>query len=351
MSTKIINNQHKTLSIFSNQFYNLFNNNSKAFQQIIKQIINEQKQLQLPANIINIALCNLNELIKLDPECILSINNKLENGLISDEKITNKLSTLYFNRILIDNKLRYPYNPISREQIYNNFSSIKKQSLELFLEFRNIKPNQADISMLVIRPEFVHCKDDIIKFLIDYKFEIIHQSTKKINFKQYYNLYQDVVNKPKTVKTFPSRTLTYLSGHSVIIVFRDQINRYNPSSAIDNICDGFFKDFKGTEGVKNPNTIRGGVIYNSAKQLKFDQLDNLITNLALDPFGMIRQVINNPKETINTFHHRAHSDNYIMVYTSAGIHLPNNDEFITDFGTIFSPAEIIKITNILKKKQ
>lgn len=219
---------------------------------------------------------------------------------------------------------------------FSDIDNIKKGIIRDIVKF--------DPGLMIIRPEMLHVTNEICEFLKRHNFRIDFLIKKKISIEEYFNLYKkEIANNFQNFRfVLPSRTLAYTNGVSCIIVFTAiKKNKDLP------LADLFSSKFKGREGVKAINTIRGGIIYKEALRLNFNKINSPIIKMAIDPFAIYENLI---KKTDGNFYHlKTTPQFYMLMYTAQGIHCSTYEELSCDLASVFSSNQLLKLKLKLEK--
>ena len=203
-----------------------------------------------------------------------------------------------------------------------------------------------DPGLIIVRPEMFHVTENICDFLEKRNFKVIFLSEKKITAEEYFFLYsREIVHNAQNFRlALPSRTLAYTNAKSSIIVFT-RANNFGGEH--DHLADSFFEKYKGWEGNKSENTIRGDIIHKEALRLGFDTLKNSEIAIAIDPFATYSELV---KEKVGDFYHLKTSfEFYMFMYTAQGVHCPNYEELPRNLATIFSLNNLVELKDTLEK--
>lgn len=232
-----------------------------------------------------------------------------------------------------------PDNKMERGNILE-INSDKREVVSNILKF--------DPGLIIVRPEMFHITGKICDFLRLNGFSVVFLTEKPIEIKEYFDLYREVIrNVPELKVILPSRTLTYTNAKSSIIVFIEKESHYLDTKV--HLADLFSAKFKGREGVKAENTIRGDIVHNEALKLGFDKLDDPIIAAAVDPFAVYAEVIKGKGK--NLYHLKTTPDLYSLMYTAQGIHCPTYAELPRDFASILSLSQLSNLMKELEKSK
>lgn len=277
----------------------------------------------------------------------LSINNRntLKSHKIRREKFAGNLNKSiavgqeYLSKIFSKSGIDDGID----NQIPKGIRGIAPEKREIILDILKFDPE-----LIIVRPEMYHMTRSICDFLKKNNFEIKFLIRKKISIKEYYNLYKkEIIRNSQNFRSIlPSRTLAYINAKSSIIILTK--SRYNFKKCNTHFADLFSVKFKGREGEKSINTIRGDIIYNEAIRLGFNKLNNRTIVAAIDPFEIYGELIK--KRTGNYYHLRTSPQNYALMYTGQGIHCSTYVELPNDLASILNLKQLIKLKFNLKSK-
>jgi hypothetical protein len=284
--------------------------------------------LEIPTNITNLALENkktnsnmpkkLKDLLEYDKIDCLTIEEK--HDLI--------VTAFNFGDKFLEN--------IMSENADGLTHSTDPEIEEFLAKFNNI-------GMLIIRPEMYHISAKIENFLNQKGLDILDTFNLPINYKQYLSLYRDVVKNPKAKFSMPTRTLTYTNGESRVIICIDR-SPQNYTSLPDKIV----KDFKGVGGVLSTEkqTIRGSIIYEEAIKLGFHELLDQTIREAIDPFGVLRLIVDFPQYQTDLAKSLAIPLTR-LTYNAVSVHIPDQSEISRDMSTILEKDQIVNLSKMV----
>ncbi|MBD3362368.1 hypothetical protein GF362_01475 [Candidatus Dojkabacteria bacterium] len=227
------------------------------------------------------------------------------------------------------------------------FESIDENNCEK-TEYISELTEDGNIALLLVKPDMYHIYDSFREFLEDNGFQILYEADKILDIETYEKIYhekiygenfcEDFREIPKSIvrKLCPQRIMLLTESPSRLMVFTDPQNRYKDS----NLPDGFSKDFKGRQGIQDNATMRGSIIYQEAKRLGFNTLENPILANALDPLHVYRNLIEDPKSPLDK--HLPMEDR-LLQYTGAGVHASKNNEIRGDLGALCTEDELQEI--------
>jgi hypothetical protein len=195
------------------------------------------------------------------------------------------------------------------------------------------KINFSELAMVVVRPEIFFLSNRIIDYLKGCDYDILINQDSIINFKKYWALYNHGLIEKDGFNDFPTRTLSYISGPSKIIVFK--------KAGIKNLQKVFNDISKGTRGKYSPNTIRGDIVYSGLHHAK--NVNEDLYYKSLDPLGIYRAIVENKIPSDQS--HSLYEDPFLF-YAGAGIHTPEDYEQYRDMGILLDLQSLEKLTNI-----
>jgi len=260
--------------------------------------------------------------------------------LVGDLDKSNKVGQEYltdaFSKEGIDTN---PDKKISRGGI-EEISPEKRETVSNILKF--------DPGLVIVRPEMYHVTGKICDFLKKNGFRVDFLTEKRIQIKEYFDLYKEVIrNVPDLKVILPSRTLTYTNAKSSIIVFTEMESHFLETKV--HLADLFSAKFKGREGLKAENTIRGDIVHNEALRLGFDKLEDPVVAAAVDPFAIYGEVVKGKTE--NLYHLKTTPELYTLMYTAQGIHCPSYAEMPRDLASILSLGQLSRLETELEKSK
>lgn len=189
-----------------------------------------------------------------------------------------------------------------------------------------------DVGLVLVRPECYMIKDKFKTFLRINGYDILHESSIRINFKQYLLLYYDSFILDSTFYDFPSRTFNYIDNDCYLFVVKK--TTYNKSVS-DCLCK-----LKGIQGIYRQGTMRGDLGFCFLKQNieNYKFLSDAV--IPLDPIGSARMLVRN-----KIYHDKSHevSDIPLLYYCGQTVHVPNGNEIKKDLITLCNDNEVEKI--------
>lgn len=216
---------------------------------------------------------------------------------------------------------------------FEKITSLSHEVRRRLLEPKEESLDGIDLSkkgLIVIRPEARFLDSQIIDFIEEYGCEILKDKELEINTKQYWAMYNDgfVLS---SINDFPTRTLTYTSGDSRMVIFS------NDSCGEGRLQECFNDKFKGRSGVKSSEpTIRGTIVKRGFEEAKKGNSDLFYSSL--DPIGMYRAIVSGK---INTSDEFSEAEDPFMFYAGQGVHIPDDsEELYTCLGVLLSKEDI-----------
>ena len=205
-----------------------------------------------------------------------------------------------------------------------------------------------DPELIIVRPEMYHITGQICDFLKKNGFRVDFLTEKRMQIKEYFDLYKEVIrNVPEAKIVLPSKALTYTNAKSSIIVFTEMESHFLETKV--HLADLFYAKFKGREGSRVENTIRGDIVHGEALRLGFDKLEDPVIATAVDPFAIYGEVV---KGKAGNFRHlETTPEFYTLMHTAQGIHCPNYAELPRDLASIFSLGQLSKLESELEKSK
>lgn len=187
----------------------------------------------------------------------------------------------------------------------------------------------ADVGMLLVRPDMVHIAPEIERFLGEH-FSLLEVSDITVTPEQYWSMYEHVITSKERTYSRLTRAAIYLGSPSRLMVFERQETEKDGVSAPDHL----FK-FKGKQGIEEPGTLRGDIVYKEAVDVGLHTLnDPQIAHIA-DPFGAYRKMMRSKIEGLHS------SLEYpLLFYTAVGVHIPDAQEIQRDLA-LFDPEGAI----------
>lgn len=285
----------------------------------------------------------------------LKYNNELSSLRRNTVEIREMFGDIFFNKSINNEISRKEFeeaNDYLSEIVYGKEIAIalKNQNLEYInkLYRETIEKYKKDFSkdfdinsigMMIVRPEIYDNKMDVINYLKKLKLEILYYRTGKLNFEQYWMLYNHGLTYQYTLNDFPTRTYNYINKNCCFIVVSGNPLEYNFESISDYLCS-----LKGSPGLLMPNTFRGDLCINSLK--KFLNRDGTLKkefNIFLDPICAYRKIVSGDVDQNKTDNHQIGTNYPMLFYAGQGIHIPNSCEIEKDINVIFSENELRKI--------
>ncbi len=199
-----------------------------------------------------------------------------------------------------------------------------------------------DIGLALVRPEMYHHTPAILDALMTFGFTINHVDDRTITPDQYQALYGSVFKHPIVTDTWATRTMVYLNSPCSMIIFSDPEHRFVPIK----LADAFVQTYKGREGIRDPATIRGGVVFEEATRLGFHSLSNPTLEGALDPLVAYRHVVALPGQQPHSHIPKPYA---LLKYVAVSVHAPNSEELPRDLAALNSYGELQTIYEQVRK--
>lgn len=200
----------------------------------------------------------------------------------------------------------------------------------------------SDIELTLVRPEMYHHTPAILDALRTFGFSILHVDDRTITPDQYQMVYGSVFRHPNVQDTWATRTMVYLDSPCSMIIFSDPENRFAPKK----LADAFVQIYKGREGIRDPATIRGGVVFDEATRLGFQTLADQTLAKALDPMNAYRYVVELPGQQPHSYLPKAFA---LLKYVAVSVHAPNSEELPRDLAALNTLGELTTLYEQIRK--
>ena len=194
------------------------------------------------------------------------------------------------------------------------------------------------IGMVIIRPETLDETDDYLTLLETSGLSVIINRLARINFSQYWSLYNQGLSDWNSKHDFPTRTLNYVNKDiRILVVLGDPCVLKSAS-----VSDFLTENIKGKQGTYTRNTLRGDIAYTALRPLvKTDGLGFIVgSNLALDPIGAYRKLVRGAIPSDRT-HQTA--DSPLLFYAGQGVHIPSQFEIGRDMRVLCNEEDLAHI--------
>jgi len=239
---------------------------------------------------------------ELKPEIMLSYNKKMINWLytINDTLETEKLKSIIDNDIDIVNK-------------------------------KIIKTNVSKCGLVIVKPEMLGMRNELIKFLESRNFVVKSIIRKKISRKQFKMIYKRQLTSQETQFDLPTRMINLINKTMYIFVVT--------KNECEN-CSNELNQFKGKLGQINDFTIRG---------IGANYINNIIKNASssemsyIDPIQMCRGNVKYDFGNDNSVF--VNLENPILFFIANCVHIPDNKELEEHIKILLSQREINKFIN------
>jgi hypothetical protein len=259
-----------------------------------------------------------------------------DEELSKDWDLSRKAGEIFMKRVF----QKYQYDMFLTHSIFkdkeNILASAKKKEIAKHLLYR-------DHTLVVIRPELYHSTQKIINFLKERGFCVVTVFNKEINPETYWQMYKTAIVHKDAADTIPSRTMIYTNSPAKVILLRS--SKYYPQLE-ELLADSFFSFYKGNQGVRDLNTLRGGLVFSEAVKLGFNTLENPIIKMACDPLGAYRHKIKGNSKAKTIPHGHLLEEYQMLQYTGVGIHVPDSGEFLDDVCSLLSLRQLKTLQNL-----
>ena len=135
---------------------------------------------------------------------------------------------------------------------------------------------QKGVVPILVRPETFHLTYRITAFLKERGFEIVSMKTQRIGLEKYWAIYEHVFGDPIKENHVRRRAFGYINRPACLLIIKHK-NSDNSRECADLIT----KKHKGIAGIKDNNTLRGGLIYDEISAIL--NSNNKKDLFALDP--------------------------------------------------------------------
>ena len=190
-----------------------------------------------------------------------------------------------------------------------------------------------NLAAILIRPEMFHARGQIMDFLKQNGLIIAYTHEFCVSYTQYCKVCEDTIGLAEAIYNIPTRSLVYTAGQCLLVLLSDQ-------NCTESLADKVVRELKGTGGIYNPNTIRGGIVYQEASRLGFNTLSDPTLQAALDPAGIYRWLVKSP---LHKALKGSQPEDQLLKYNAISVHVPDQSEMKRDL--ILLP-ESIKISDI-----
>lgn len=140
--------------------------------------------------------------------------------------------------------------------------------------------------------------------------------------RSYWQMYRHDLYRPETMHSRLTRAALYIGSKCSLMVFQSEDDGQEP------LADYMRGTLKGTQGVYQPGTLRGDIVYRNAVDLGLHRLSEPDVDpripRAVDPFGAYQTLV-----TASAGPH-AHLEYPLLFYTGVGVHVPDYREIGTD---------------------
>lgn len=177
-----------------------------------------------------------------------------------------------------------------------------------------------EIGMVLVRPDMFHARSRIERFLAE-RFRLLVSETVEVTPAMYWQVYSEAILDREMPQSRLSRAAVYIGSSCQLVLFEGSVAD-DPEQLP--VADHTYGYLKGEKGVRQPGTLRGEVVYQSAVDLDLHNLSNQTVGLAADPFGAYRKIVHQ----LPGKHNRL--DYPLLFFTGVGVHVPNFSELQRD---------------------
>lgn len=175
-------------------------------------------------------------------------------------------------------------------------------------------------ALILIRPDMMHARNEFSTFIRD-RFKMLLEQEVEMDSQTYWTIYQYDRYSRESMHCRLTRAAISIGSTCCVMLFEDV------STGSKNFADVFFETYKGKQGIYNPQTLRGGIVYAKAITLGLhDAISSQVNKrlwYAADPFGAYREsAANNVYCQTLTYP--------LLFYTGVGVHVPDGIEIRTD---------------------
>lgn len=174
------------------------------------------------------------------------------------------------------------------------------------------------VGMLLIRPDMFHLAPRVEAF-VEQHFTLRESTTTVVTPDTYWALYADAITGRETAQSRLTRAAVYVGSPCKLLLF-EQAAEQGMAAA-----DRMFYHYKGKQGIEQPDTLRGDLVYHEALRMGLHTLADNHLAQAVDPFGAYRKIVR--ERTASACHELAHP---LLFFTGVGIHVPNRAELSRD---------------------
>lgn len=185
------------------------------------------------------------------------------------------------------------------------------------------------IGMLLIRPDMTHISPKVETFISD-RFEILDVSDITMTPDAYWAMYSDAIIGRETRQSRLTRAAVYINSVCRLMVF----GRAEATGQDTPVANQVFTELKGKQGVAQPGTLRGDLVYTAAVSAGFHNLTSPEVALAVDPFGAYRKITQGTSS--GPYSSLTHP---LLFFTGVGIHVPDHNEMQRDLELFKQPTE------------
>jgi hypothetical protein len=189
---------------------------------------------------------------------------------------------------------------------------------------------RAGVSAIVIRPEVRHISPLIYQYLEENYFNILFSKTLTLNFDQYWGIYEHAFGDPIKEGHVRRRMFGYAGREIELLLINDLEGRYGKTGV--DLAEGLKREHKGTAGVYDGKTLRGGLIYAEMNMVLKSRRNSVF--YALDPIAQYRY--SNPRNHSNGF-----MDHVLL--NLPGVHLPEGHEVLKDLSIMLDIEDFTKL--------
>ena len=214
------------------------------------------------------------------------------------------------------------------DQVDNIFSSANRDPQT---QVRNIGAELSQrVGMILIRPDMLH-ESSTFENLLHQRFTLLHTEDVIMTSEAYWGIYSHDMYRTDIMHTRLTRAAMYIGSTCKLIIYADL------SEGNYNVADFSRNTLRGNQGVYDPGTLRGEIVYNAGLALGLHTLEDDIVARAVDPFRAYRDMAARPDGAHSSLRYP------LLFYTGVGVHVPDGIEITNDLPMLtgFRPNQTV----------
>lgn len=236
------------------------------------------------------------------------------------------------NRALLD---RLNFDPtvdnpddLNNREVFADSGLFPEEAIDTIFMNSSVESRLADsivppnVGALLVRPDMVHASSEVEHFIAD-RFRIIFQDTVELDAHKYWDIYAPAIVGREVEATRLTRAAVYIGSPCRLMVFMNLVDEPPQATA-----DEVYERYKGKQGVYEPGTLRGDVVFSQAIMANFHRLaedtyHDPTLRQAIDPFGAY-------KKAVQVHGIGGDLPFPILRFTGVGVHVPDYNEIHSD---------------------